>query len=291
MRWSFDFFQLFGDNTRNQFLYLAIALIPLNLAMEALKWKYLAQKISDISFNEAFKGVLGGITLGMVTPHAIGDYAARIYFINSHNAEETIGSIFLSRISQLFITVSYGILGFFILLKFDLIHFTEFFNLYSFIFIGVAFVVLFFGLIYFKELTEKFSQYSVFSRIWNYVKVLTKYSFNDFGLCLILSLFRYFTFTAQFLLVLFFVGLDEASILTLAGIWLVFFSKSFFPSFSFLNDLGIREASAIHFFSILHIDNQISITASLIVWILNNGLPALIGALFLLINKEKSYYK
>jgi hypothetical protein len=67
------------------FLCLLMVLAFLNWALEARKWKLLCEKLENISFYKAFKGVLFGITLGMITPRRTGDFLGRAVILTPGN--------------------------------------------------------------------------------------------------------------------------------------------------------------------------------------------------------------
>jgi uncharacterized membrane protein YbhN (UPF0104 family) len=58
--------------------------------------------------------------------------------------------------------------------------------------------------------------------------------------------------------------------------------KSVLPSFNFLSDLGIREFSAVYFFSPLGVDEIAIISASLLIWLINLLAPAMVGFFYVL---------
>ncbi len=55
-----------------------VALSFANWALEARKWQLLARPIVTLGYWQAYRGVLSGLALGLVTPHGLGDYLGRI---------------------------------------------------------------------------------------------------------------------------------------------------------------------------------------------------------------------
>ena len=57
-------------------------LMFLNWYVEALKWKYLVQKIEIISTWKAVESVFCGLTWAVFTPNRIGEYGGRVFFLS-----------------------------------------------------------------------------------------------------------------------------------------------------------------------------------------------------------------
>lgn len=59
-------------------LVLALLLVPINILLEAAKWRTLTAEIEKINLMEAVKQVCYGQLTAFVTPYRIGDYPGRI---------------------------------------------------------------------------------------------------------------------------------------------------------------------------------------------------------------------
>ena len=96
---------------------------------------------------------------------------------------------------------------------------------------------------------------------------------------LFLSLIRHFIFSLQYVLVLNAFGIEfhkEVFVL----IWNVFFWSTLIPSLWF-GKLLIRESVAIWIFTINGYAGEVVILASVIIWLINQGLIALVSVPFL----------
>jgi Uncharacterised protein family (UPF0104). len=62
-------------------LWLAVALMPVNWALETYKWYVLVNKFQPISFAKSFESVLSGLSFAMNTPNRIGEYGGRILYL------------------------------------------------------------------------------------------------------------------------------------------------------------------------------------------------------------------
>ena len=59
-------------------LALAVGLMPLNIFLEAVKWRFLLRRLEPMSLTEAQKQVYYGFVGAMLTPERIGDYPTRV---------------------------------------------------------------------------------------------------------------------------------------------------------------------------------------------------------------------
>lgn len=265
-------------SSRSGFLILmaTLALLPLNISLEAFKWQYLASKVDKIQFGAALKGVVSGFTLGFITPHGIGDYLARVYFIDSEKKSEAASAVFVSRMAQFYISVFYGLLGFYITSRFEPFT-TGFFNLNILLLLAFFCLLSLLLLLNFGWLTDFLAKQPRLKFMVKYLHAISDYTLIDFVVAFILALCRYAVFCLQYLLLLSLFGVDVYNVLVISAIWLVFFVKSVFPALNFLNDLGLREASALFFLGKVGVDAAHILPASLMLWGINILLPSLAG--------------
>jgi len=253
----------------------------LNWGLEAKKWQVLSRKIETLTFSQALSGILSGLSLAFITPHAWGDYLGRIWQLKVSNRFEALGAVLLGRVSQYLITVLFGLLGIYFMW---VNHFSTFgYKLWLGLFgVIVLTAILSFFLWKKDKHFKSFIELMAKKWAWKYLKVITNYSLNDLNQVLLLSGLRYITFSGQFLLLLHFMDIPLNSWVLFAGITWIFLAKSTLPSFNFLSDLGIREFSAILFFEFYGVDLHQIVVASLTLWLINIVAPTVIGASLLL---------
>ncbi|MBK0402582.1 flippase-like domain-containing protein [Adhaeribacter sp. BT258] len=269
------------DNARLRLLvFMAAMLIPVNWGLEAWKWWYLARKIETVSFLRAFRSVMVGLTLGFITPNRVGDYAGRILELRSRRRIHAIGAIFLGRFAQLVVTVLAGSVGGFYL--FWHFYWPEFpwakVSVGLFLLAGNAFCLLFF----FRStlILAMLATFPPARRFLPYLRVLARYNFAELGYTLLLAASRYAVFGLQFGLLLNAFGVQLSILKYVSGISSTFLLKSIVPSFSALTDIGMREVSAMHFFSLFGEPELNVLSASLSLWFLNIVVPSAIGLIF-----------
>ncbi len=255
-------------------VWVAFVLLAFNWSLEAWKWKILASRIEPISFFEALSGVFTGVCFGMVTPHGIGDYAGRVFQLNTSVRLQAIGAVFVSRIAQLLITVLVGsgvllyMLFYFKILPYVLLNYT----LMVFVSLtNIAFLFLFFQ---YKRICKIFK--NRYTKI--FLKSILRTDHRQMWVVLGLSSLRYGVFATQYIFLLYYVGIPCTVPVLAAGVAFVFIVKSIIPTFF---DIGIREAAAIYFFSAYAANADSVVFASVLLWLINIVLPAVIGALMI----------
>ncbi|WP_375577602.1 lysylphosphatidylglycerol synthase domain-containing protein [Marivirga tractuosa] len=271
-------FYLFSDNL--PILILVLLLMPLNWLMEILKWKFSIEPITHISISKATVGVLAGVALGFVTPHAVGDYFAKVFSLTHNDRKKALGLILVSRMMQMLPTAFFGLIAFYIyssesIAKFDIpISFS--YPILSLL--GVLLAVLF--LILFLNRNHP--------KVLDYIQPVRMMKLKLISLLAGLSILRYLIFSAQFLLLLSVLGLKINIFMQFMGVAFMFLAKSILPTFNFLSDLGIREFSVALFFETLEVDIAPIIASGLILWLINIALPAFIGLFYIPKLKLKS---
>lgn len=259
-------------------LYILVVLLFLTLInwfLEALKWQLLVGKIEKINILKSIRSVLSGLSMGFVTPHAIGDYAGRIWQLSGKNRTESLGAIMLGRAAQYFATFTFGLFGTSYLLFYKSqpgLFFICSIGLVSLSLVAGVSMFLFFRIRFIRIL-----EYGRLRKLKKYFKIIVQYSFGQIGHLLALSFLRYIVFGLQFFLLLSLFLISSDYLLLIAGVTWTLFAKSTIPSFNFLSDLGVREFSALFFFSYYGADNTMVLLASFTLWCFNILIPALVG--------------
>jgi hypothetical protein len=256
-------------------LLIVLLLMPFNWLIEALKWKMSISGIVNISIKLALIGVLSGISLGFVTPHAVGDYFARIWTLDHTDRKKTIGPIMLNRVAQLLPTLVFGSLSLYVV--FDQLEISTYNYLGSFplllVFISCALFIVS------AMLFLKYGKH--FKELKSYLNVLRNIAIIDYAKIIGLSFLRYAIFSVQFIILLSLFDIDISLVNQFLGVAFIFLCKSVLPTFNFFNDLGVREFSAIIYFDVFAIETAPIILASLVLWLVNIALPAILGLFFI----------
>jgi uncharacterized membrane protein YbhN (UPF0104 family) len=253
-------------------------LIFVNWACEAKKWQVLANQFDRLNFINAYKSVLLGLSFGFITPANLGDFAGRIIQLKNINRKEGIGSVLLGNGIQFYVTLIFGIFAYLIIYGFNLpiIHQIIFGGLVFCIFLGI---ILFFQRDKIELFLNKYQRISTYSIYW---KSLIGFKNHTFLQVFFWSSLRYLIISFQFIIVL---NIFEINI-PLLDLWavscLVFLFKTIIPQVNFLSDLGVRELSALHFFSLYSVNLSSVISATFFLWLINILLPVLVGGILFL---------
>lgn len=262
-------------------LTLVALLTPLNWAFEGLKWQTLAQKVSPMSFQKAFGGVLTGLTLGFFLPNNVGDAAGRVWRMQPANRSAGVGAALLSNGLQFYVSLLFGTFAWATLLyqqpTLQLVH--------NYFLLALLLATLLFGIwILLKRhaASRYLESLKWFKWLRPYLQIIGTYTAPELARAFGWALLRYAVFTGQFVLLLqvFAISLPITEMLT--GVFLVFFAKTLIPALNFLGDLGIREAAALYFFSFYDVVPTRLVATTLSLWLVNIFIPVLIGTGWLL---------
>ncbi len=264
-----------------------IVLMFFNWGIEAVKWKILVKHIETISFVTAFKGILAGVSLAINTPNRVGEYFGRIIYLREGNRLRAISLTVVGSISQLIITVVFGVFGLLFLREYLTGTTNSSFGLSSLwlniIIYGASGVALSLLLVYYRlsfiiRLIEKIP---FVVRFVYFIQKLEDFEWRELSQILLLSLARYGVFIVQYVLLL---QVFEVNISVWESCWLtfvMFLIMAVVPTIA-LAELGLRGQVSLLLFGLLSTNTLgIVLTASGI-WLINLVLPALAGSLFIL---------
>src|SRR5215208_4195931 len=130
------------------YLVLALCLVPLNWGLEAWKWKLSVHDVYPISFLQAFKAVLSGVSFSVTTPNRIGEYVGRIIYLPEGNRLKTISVTVVGSFAQLLVTILMGTTGVIVSKNILLRHFSDFGAWYPFVDYGLIVISILFTLLY-----------------------------------------------------------------------------------------------------------------------------------------------
>lgn len=261
-------------------IWIVLILIPINWAFEAWKWQRLATKVEQISFWEAYQGVLAGLALANFTPMMIGDYAGKILMLRTQKRIASIGAILLGNGMQLYVSLLFGAIsyGYFLWVAQP----TPFALHISIIALLVV-LLLIGGWIAFNLQKLNFNRETQFFQyIKQYLIVLKEYTLPEIRDIFLIAVGRYIVFSIQFLLILQLFQVNLPITVLLAGIGIIFLTKTLGAAFNFLGDLSMRAITSIYYFGYFGVKLSLITTATFTIWLINVLVPVIIGSLFLL---------
>jgi hypothetical protein len=283
---DFGIFRSFNGYSVVGLLFLVIVIGIANWAIESYKWWFMVRNIEDISYSTAVKSVLTGLAIGFITPNRLGDFPGRAIQFKAPQRGKIILMNLLSGYSQFIIICLLALASIFYLP----VSFSVFFDSYQalkFIYISI-FVLLIVFHAWFLFAPHFFLR--LFFKI-KYLKRLEKYfvdfrplSFQENVQIIHFSFLRSMLYTLQLMLIIYFFD-DTISLMDLfLYINVYFFILTVAPSFM-LNKLGIRESISVMVFATLISNPVIIVVSVLLLWLINQVIPACIGA-FILFNRK-----
>jgi len=274
-------------------LALVMFLMIINWLLEVLKWKKLISKIERVSLMRSIEAILTGITISSFTPNRVGEFFGRAYILKKASHVEGILITIIGSMSQLLVTIISGSLALLLFLPLFMPD-AEYFRgylYYSFIAVVIMLDALLLGLFlnvsFLSTWKEKVLQNSL-NRIRKYFRVFTLYSNRELLTFIALSFARYIVFSTQYLLLLWALGVSIPFYYGYLLVSLIYFIMAVIPTIA-LTELGIRGSVAIYFFSFYFTPLMASsaslnlgiLMASILLWIINLGIPAIAGSIFL----------
>lgn len=258
---------------------LAFFLVLLNWGLETSKWKMLISTIEKVNWITAFKAVISGITISLFTPNRVGEFAARIFYLQSNHRIKGILISIIGSLSQLCITIVVGSFCF----TYFLIKHQSFNAIEQTLILIVPFVIsfgitiLYFNMDLFRSLLLKINRGRK-ARI--YLNVFTFYNARQLMQVLMLSALRFIVFSLQYYLLF---QIFDIQIPILTSFMLtssIFFVLAIIPTIA-LAELGIRGVTAIYFLKYYASNELNMLSASYGLWCINLAFPALLGLVFL----------
>lgn len=256
------------------FFFIALLLVIVNWGIEAGKWKYLIQKMEYISYSTALQSILSGVTISIFTPNRVGEFAGRVFYLKSTDKiKATMISLFGSMF-QLSVTILAGATAciFYYFRHEDDSFISNFIAVGNLLFLGIVITVVLLVVTF---------MYAIRSVLSERIKsVLFLFTYKEMLNTFLLSLLRYTVFSLQYYLILRVFGIDAGLIDSFLLIAITFFITSVIPTFA-MTEITVKGASLVYLFSTVSNDNASIIAASVLIWIINLALPALVGGLFI----------
>lgn len=268
-------------------LLLVVLLMPLNWAIEALKWKHSIRHLQEISFINAFKAILAGVSFSVSTPNRIGEYLGRVLYMQEDKRVKAVSLTILGSLSQLLITLIMGFAGLCIL-KPAMQQRPEFAGIwFTVVFYGVLAVLIFLLAFYFR-ISWLIRRIGYFSRAGVFRKWVDALEDCDTALLLrllVLSLVRYAVFAIQYLLLFSLFRVDIGWADGWWGVSVSFLILAIIPTFAIaeLAQRGYITQAIIGMFS-SNLTGILLATAS--IWFINLVIPAIAGSVLILLMKR-----
>jgi len=271
----------------NILLILSLLLLMItNWGIEAAKWKILVSRIQHINYFTCFKAVLSGVSLSLLLPNGIGDYAGRTVYMNEGNRLRSVTLTLVGSMAQLIITLIAGLFGLIYLKETSWKNIGELQGLSGY-WINVIIFMVAIGstlmlVIYFKLnwLTLMFEKIPFVSRYKFMVENLETIESRVLTRILLLSLIRFTVFIVQYLAVLHIFNVQLNIVDATCTVCVMFLVLAILPTIP-VADLGMRGEVGLQLFGILSVNKLGIIATTAGIWLINLILPAVAGSLFI----------
>jgi len=270
------------------FLAACFILMPINWLIESIKWRILVQLWKDISLKAAVKAIYAGISVGLVTPARIGEYGGRLLLIEGEDRVKSIPATLVSSIAQNLSNVIGGYIG-------AMIFCFCYFSVNRFVYIAGSILGLL-GIIMLCAVFFNISKLNLdWLNRWKWGKLLNKqahvlslYDRPMLQKVLSLSHLRYLIYCTQYVLILYFLGIELSVLAAFSGVAVIYLLQSGIPLPPMLSVVARGELAVI-VWSIFTANVGGILVATFGLWVINLVFPALLGLLIVLnVNTLKS---
>ena len=258
-------------------LAFALALMPINILLEAFKWRYLNRDIEAMSLREAQRHVYIGFIGAFLTPYRVGDFPSRAMCLKDKSrwGEATVMG-FVGGVALTLVIVLIGLLP-------AVFYFNQTPAWWQVLLAIVG--CLFVGLLapYFLQKHSLNSKLSTEGRNETATLHSKLYTLN-FIAAAGWSLLRYVVFGLQLYLVLRWVGVAITPMEALAAIPFYYLLVTITPNMP-IADVGIRGSWAIFVFG-RYGEVPLITAAVVVVYVINTLLPMVVGSILMLCRRS-----
>lgn len=282
-----DFTKLWQDvktsfTTKNQFILMSISflLMPVNIILEAMKWKIQIKPVEQVSLWSAFQAIFTGTTAGMFFPNRTGDFLGRIFILEKGNRIKAAMVTVVGGMAQMIATVGFGLAGaMFFIVKYKII------SIIASILIVSLLILIFINIHILKYLQVLIPQ-RFKAKTKSYMEVFAQYNKKELLKILLLSVLKYLIYSFQFVLLIWSFKVPLNYLNVMIPVSLTYLLMMVTP-FITIMEMAVRGSLSIVVFEKWMIMNGINLSLSMMVfsastmlWFFNIVIPALIGILF-----------
>ena len=264
------------------YLLIGAVLIVANMGLTFLRWRYLVRLIASwTSDQDILSSLFIGFSAGFFTPGQVGEHGGRMVTLSSVPAIQVLAVSIIDKLYNQAVTIIVGVIAAWLYFVIYLPNYwTPWFTAVAIVIvIGFLVIVLYPDILkrILRALLHRFRKYRAVSTFLFMKDVFHR---RQARTMLFLTILLYFVIILQYH---FFVLAFEPVTFGVSALCTanVLFTKSVVLPISF-SDLGIRETTAIFFFSRAGVSAASAFNASICVFFVNIFFPSLIGALLIL---------
>ena len=255
----------------------------INWGLEAKKWQLSVAKIYKISFIKAFKAILSGVSFSVIMPNRVGEYLGRLAYMPEGNRLKSISVTLVGNISQFYVTVVFGVIGF-MFLKDQLIGQNIIGDIvYRFVLGGFGITAILLTVIYFKiSVIERFFEKGLKNSKYLYlIESLRTFNVQLLLHILLFSFLRYLVFLVQYFLLFSLFGIALPFVIIASVVSVLFLVLAVVPSIA-LVEVGLRGEVSLQLMG-MFTANVLGVGLTVAsIWLINLVLPAIAGSVLFL---------
>jgi hypothetical protein len=271
-------------------LLLASVGFFLNILLECMKWRQLSGRIQKLSYHRTIASIMSGIALSIITPQRLGDVVGRLIGFNAKNFPRLIAVQILGGMIQIAVVLLIG--------GISLLWLNTYFEWFPLNYYTTSSLVVFFIFLIllnigiFKTrwtiaLTARIPLKGKLKKWLESVHVINTFSNPEIAYLYFLTVLRYLVYTCQLLLLIEFLGQPALNWVSLGAVYLLFFIQAGVP-LPPLFSLVVRGSIAMQVWSLIGYPGFRPLIASYLLWLMNLGIPALLGAFNLIYFKKEN---
>lgn len=268
----------FCKASRQRFLLLvvAVALLPVNIVLESIKWQTALRNTVSLPFAKALSSVLFGYTGAFITPNSVGEYPTRALLLPEGSRTQAVAMGFVGSIVQTMVVAACGFVSLFFFVQNTDSSAIDYSKILVAMVLLLLLAVVFVSKIHSVGVFMQKSRFGFVRKIGN---GLYYTSVSQLVKLITVSLLKYFAFSTQFLLILVAFGLDVAVIEAIVAVNVFYLFLTFTPLINIF-EVAVRSSWAILVFGRYSVSSISIIAASTMFWVMNFCLPTFVGLFF-----------
>lgn len=286
--WWAELKKNWSEVERVRYLLFALALVPVNWGLEAIKWRTLLRPYwPDLAWPQVIRAVLAGISVSVATPNRIGEYGGRALVVPSRRVADVVLTTVVGSMCQWVVFLACGWPG--IVYSLGQHYITSTAGLFALALAVPA--LLWLGITQRHMLREVLRRIPIKrgQRWWRWLRFkvfeLRRISIWALRQALFIALLRFLVYSCQYLLLLWFFGVSLSFVTGLAGIFSIYLIQAGIP---LPPGLGVmtRSELAILIWGEQAVLPLAVVSATFSVYLINLVAPALLGVWMIVHNKK-----
>jgi hypothetical protein len=268
-------------------LLFALCLLPINVGIETVKWRYLIASIERLTLPTAIKSVFSGYATGFFTPNRVGEYPGRSVYLPTGTRWKAITFGMVGTLAQTMIILLFGLLSFCLLVGHRRFPFLANEQLLTWLLI-VEVVLSFTIYLLLPRLSRFANRWNISIKVNTLLQWLSTFRTRQLSYVLFLAFLRYIVFCLQLYCMLRFCSIHITVWQGMVAISSFYLFVTFTPSIAF-SEAAIRGSFAVIFVGMFSTNTVGIALAGVLVWFVDAVIPMIIGSVFFSKTKIEGY--